>query len=109
MDAHRGKFTALMTFNDMSAIGAISRLRGAGWSVPSEISVVGADDVVEAQICYPALTTIQQPLGTMGETAARELISSLSVGYRRQTLLFSPEPVIRDSTAQARVSRARGV
>ena len=106
---HRGKFTALMAFNDMSAIGAISRLRGAGWSIPSEVSVVGFDDVIEARISYPALTTVQQPLRTMGETAASEVISSLTVGYRRQATVFSPELVIRDSTAPARVLRKRHV
>lgn len=104
---HRGEFTALMAFNDMSAIGAIARLRDAGWSIPSEVSVVGFDDILEARISYPALTTIQQPLRTMGETAASELISAILHGYNRQTIVFSPNLIIRDSTAQARTVTKR--
>ncbi len=103
----RGEFTALMAFNDMSAIGAITRLRDAGWAIPSEVSVVGFDDVLEARISYPALTTIQQPLRSMGETAASELISAITHGYHRQTIVFNPELIIRDSTAQARTVTKR--
>lgn len=104
---HRGEFTALMAFNDMSAIGAITRLRDAGWCIPSEVSVVGFDDIIEARISYPALTTVQQPLRTMGETAATELIAAITHGYQRQTIVFSPELIVRDSTAQARTVTRR--
>jgi LacI family transcriptional regulator len=99
---HRGQFSALVAFNDMSALGAINRLRGAGWSIPEELSVVGFDDIMEARISYPALTTIRQPLRIMGETAAREIIRCITNGIDRQTILFTPELILRDSTAPAR-------
>jgi LacI family transcriptional regulator len=98
----RGQFTALVAFNDMSALGAINRLRGAGWSIPEELSVVGFDDIMEARISYPALTTVRQPLRIMGETAAREIIRCITAGNHRQTILFTPELILRDSTAPAR-------
>ena len=96
---HRGQFTALMAFNDMSAIGAINRFRSAGWSIPQDLSVLGFDDVVEARIAFPALSTIQQPLHSIGEAAARELIECIANGTPRRTLTFFPTLVVRDSTA----------
>lgn len=98
----RGKFTALLAFNDMSAIGAVNRLRGAGWAIPEELSVVGFDDVVEARISFPELTTVRQPLRVMGETAAREIIGCITRNETRQTILFTPELIVRASTAPAR-------
>jgi DNA-binding LacI/PurR family transcriptional regulator len=97
----RGAFTALLAFNDMSAIGAVNRFRAAGWSIPQELSVVGFDDVVESQILYPALTTVRQPLREMGERAALELIRSITQDAPRETILFKPELLVRGSTGQA--------
>jgi LacI family transcriptional regulator len=99
---YRSEFTALMTFNDISAIGAITRFREAGWNVPSDLSVVGFDDVFEACITYPSLTTVQQPLRLMGETAAREIIEGITNGARDNEIVFTPKLIVRNSTAPAR-------
>lgn len=96
---HRGEFTALLAFNDISAIGAMNRFRDAGWSIPKDLSVVGFDDVIEASITYPALTTVQQPLRTMGETAAREIIFAITDGTKNEQIVFTPQLVVRNSTA----------
>jgi LacI family transcriptional regulator len=103
----RGQFSALLAFNDMSALGAINRLRAAGWAIPEELSVVGFDDIMEARIGYPALTTVRQPLRTMGQTAAREVIRCITSGSDRQTILFTPELILRDSTAAPPIIRNR--
>src|SRR5215475_12322923 len=42
---HRKKFTALVSFNDIAAIGAIRALRDANLRVPEDVSVVGFDDI----------------------------------------------------------------
>ena len=52
------KFTALLAFNDLSAIGAIHAFRDAGKQIPQQISVVGFDDIQAATIVQPTLTTI---------------------------------------------------
>jgi LacI family transcriptional regulator len=98
----RGDFSALIAFNDISAIGAINRFRDAGWNIPQDLSVVGFDDVVEASITYPALTTVRQPLRLMGETAAREIISAIAKGSKDQQIVFTPELIVRNSTAPFR-------
>jgi len=101
LSRHRD-FTALMAFNDNSAIGAINRFRELGWHIPQDLSVVGFDDVVAARIVYPALTTVQQPLQLMGQMAAREVINAITNGVKDEKLVLTPQLVIRNSTAPAR-------
>jgi LacI family transcriptional regulator len=103
---HR-EFTALMAFNDISAIGAINRFREHGWRIPQDLSVVGFDDVVAARIVYPALTTVQQPLQLIGETAAREVIHAITNGVKDHQLVLTPKLVVRGSTAPARFTHSK--
>ena len=70
-------FTALFAFNDITAIGAIQALNGAGLDVPRDVAVVGFDDIPGAMYHRPGLTTVRQPLRRMGETAARTLLTQL--------------------------------
>ena len=63
-------FTAIFAFNDVTAIGAISAIRDAGLRVPKDISVLGFDDILSASTHHPPLTTIHQPLRSMGQVAA---------------------------------------
>jgi LacI family transcriptional regulator len=104
------RFTALFAFNDISAIGAISALRDAGLRVPTDISVVGFDDIQSAAFQNPRLTTVRQPLHKMGQTAAATLLQKIvrpepSSTFRRITV--EPDLIIRDSTAVAQPSRRR--
>jgi LacI family transcriptional regulator len=55
--------------NDVMAIGALSRLREAGISVPEQIGVAGFDDIATARDVTPALTTVQLPLEEIGRLA----------------------------------------
>jgi DNA-binding LacI/PurR family transcriptional regulator len=97
-------FTALFAFNDISAIGAIRALRGAGYRVPEDVSVVGFDDVYSAAFHNPALTTVRQPLREMGRLAAETLLRRIASGpdaVYPKFLTVEPELVIRHSTAKA--------
>jgi LacI family transcriptional regulator len=96
-------FTALLCFNDVSAIGAIRAIREAGLRVPQDVSVVGFDDVQSAAFQNPALTTVRQPLRTMGMLAAETLlrqITSPAADHRpAKQLVIDPEFIVRESTA----------
>ena len=97
-------FTAIFTFNDISAIGAIRALHEVGLRVPEDVSVIGFDDIYYATFHIPSLTTIRQPLFEMGKIAAQTLLKQLSKTGGNgeeipQTLTVEPELVIRDSTA----------
>lgn len=96
-------FTALFAFNDISAIGAIRALREAGLRVPQDVSVVGFDDVQSAAFQNPALTTVRQPLHTMGVLAGETVLQRINQKSQpviRQRMV-DPELVVRESTCEA--------
>jgi len=105
--SRRREFTALMAFNDLSAIGAINRFREHGWRIPQDLSVVGFDDVVAARIVYPALTTVQQPMQLIGQMAAREVINAITNGVKERRLVLTPQLIVRHSTAPARLTGSK--
>lgn len=101
--AHHRRFTALVCFNDMAAIGAVRALHDAQLRVPEDISVVGFDDIPQAAFQMPSLTTIRQPLHEMGRLAAHLLLDHL----RSQTAMppqvaVEPELIVRETTAPSR-------
>jgi len=100
--ARRKRFTALFAYNDISAIGAIRAFQEAGLSVPTDISVVGFDDIQGAAFHYPSLTTVRQPLWRMGEIAAKMLLERIEGRTDYPTeVAVEPELIIRESTAKA--------
>lgn len=102
------RFTALLAFNDISAIGAIRALEEMGLRVPADVSVLGFDDIYAAAFHNPALTTIRQPLFEMGNLAARTLLESLSGervnGNSPRTVSVEPMIVVRQSTSRVAAS-----
>ena len=64
--------------NDLIAIGAIKALKHHGYRVPEDIAVIGFDNINEARIIDPALTTIDIPRKFMGQTAAHQLIQHIN-------------------------------
>jgi LacI family transcriptional regulator len=97
--AQKRTFTALVSFNDIAAIGAIRAFRDHGIRVPEDVSVVGFDDIQGAAYHNPSLTTIRQPLHAMGTTAARMLLQRIRGGADVPDLTaIVPELIIREST-----------
>jgi LacI family transcriptional regulator len=102
-------FTALFAYNDNSAIGAIRAIHEAGLRVPNDVSVVGFDDIESAAYNNPAITTVRQPLKTMGEIAARTLLNQIENAEPRvPEITVEPEFVVRSSTAPARRTNKPG-
>lgn len=100
----RRPFTAIFAFNDLTAMGAILALREAALRVPRDVSVVGFDDVLAASISNPPLTTIHQPLRSMGQTAASTLLRLIRDAIPRPhpaTITVYPKLMVRKSTAHA--------
>jgi DNA-binding LacI/PurR family transcriptional regulator len=92
-------FTALISFNDIAAIGAIRAFRDHNIRVPEDVSIVGFDDIQGAAYHNPSLTTIRQPLHNMGTTAARILLQRLrGIKDYPEQIAIVPELVIREST-----------
>ena len=102
-------FSALVCFNDISAIGAIRALQDLGMNVPGDVSVIGFDDIRSASFHNPRLTTIRQPLINMGRIAAQCVLNRLhgTEGYREQ-IVVEPELMVRESTGIASTSPSTG-
>jgi len=108
--ASRKPFTALFAFNDISAMGAIRALRKAGLRVPSDVSVVGFDDIQSAAYQNPALTTVRQPLREMGRIAAETLLRRIRrAGADSQggEIMVAPRLMIRETTCRVEKGRSK--
>jgi DNA-binding LacI/PurR family transcriptional regulator len=104
-------FTALFSFNDISAIGAIRALREAGLRVPEDVSVVGFDDIPGAAFQNPGLTTVKQPLRKMGVIAAENLLQRIArpnADSFPRLITVEPELIIRKSTGPLRTPETAG-
>jgi DNA-binding LacI/PurR family transcriptional regulator len=78
-------------------------IREAGLRVPEDVSVIGYDDPISAQLVYPPLTTIRQPLFDMGRRAAERLLRYVS-GEESRTVIREVLPaqlIARRSTGPA--------
>lgn len=106
--AQKKPFTALVSYNDIAAIGAIRSFRDYGLRVPDDISVVGFDDIQGAAYHTPSITTIRQPLNNMGNTAARLLLERIRGGKDfPDEVPIVPELIIRESTMPPNINRLR--
>jgi DNA-binding LacI/PurR family transcriptional regulator len=100
-------FTALFSFNDIAAIGAIRALQDAHVRVPEDVSVMGFDDIRAAAFNNPSLSTVRQPLEDMGRTAARILLSRLRKTEKYgDEVAVEPELILRESTRAPNRKRA---
>lgn len=95
--------TAVMTYNDMVAVGLLRGLSELGVDVPGDVSVIGFDNTLPADLVSPGLTTVAQPVTLLGETAGRHVIALVN-GQAESRELTSVLPVqltIRQSTGPA--------
>jgi LacI family transcriptional regulator len=69
--------TAVACYNDLTAIGVLRALRAAGCRVPTDVSVIGCDDIAAASWVVPGLTTVAQQKSEMGRLAVEHLASLL--------------------------------
>lgn len=92
--------TALMVINDLSAIGVILTLQEAGYAVPQDVAVVGFDNIPEAEIVRPSLTTIAQNPRIIGEKLAEALFERLeNPNLTTRRIIETPSSfIIRQST-----------
>lgn len=95
--------TAIFASNDLSAIGAMDAIRSRGLSIPEDISVVGFDDIPQASLVYPKLTTVRQPLDQIGRVAVRLLLEKIEFPEKEtRRVTLGTELIIRDSCAPPR-------
>ena len=94
-------FTAIMTGNDLIALGVLSVLAERGIRCPDDVSVVGFNDLPMVDKLSPSLTTVRLPLHAIGATAARILLAQMEDGPTDGALaqsLLGVELAVRGST-----------
>jgi DNA-binding LacI/PurR family transcriptional regulator len=100
--------TAVLTANDLVAVGLMAGLQSAGLKVPHDVSIVGYDNLAISELTMVSLTTVAQPLAEFGRAATGLLLERLQGGrQRRLHRQFEPRLIVRGSTAAARRHRPR--
>lgn len=72
-------------------------IKEAGLSVPSDIKVVGCDDIEACRYSEPSLATVKQDQVKIGRLAANMLHDLINERKVQKSVLVDPELIIRDS------------
>ena len=96
-------FTALMAYDDVTALGALRALKNKGLRVPDDCSVVGFDDVAQASLSVPSLTTVRQPMEAMGSMSVGLILDAIKAVHQKLDIpavrrKIPAELVVREST-----------
>ncbi|MDR1864281.1 MAG: LacI family transcriptional regulator [Bacteroidales bacterium] len=92
-------FDALFAFTDTLAIGAMNYLREQSVKIPEDVAVAGFSGTVLSTIVYPQLTTVEQPLEKMGQTAAELILEKINKPEApNRTVVLDAEMKLRAST-----------
>jgi LacI family transcriptional regulator len=93
--------SAIFASNDSMAMGVMDAVRRRGLRIPEDISIIGFDDIPQAALVRPALTTVRQPLEQMGSVATQFLLDMLKDSSKKFTRVELPtELIVRESVLQ---------
>lgn len=94
--------TAIFAAYDNIAIGAVKALHEAGLRVPHDISIVGYDNIREAEYLLTPLTTVSPPVGEMAAEGVRRLLERIEGRCEKEprSLILRPELIVRESTSR---------
>ncbi len=93
--------TAVIAYNDVVAIGVLKGLLRLRLRVPDDVSIVGFDNTLLAEITEPELTTVAAPLHAMGATGVRNLVAMAGGAVpSREPIVMPVRLVVRRSTGQ---------
>jgi LacI family transcriptional regulator len=91
--------TALFCTNNLMTVGALQTLQERGVRIPSDLSLVGYDDMEWWTLTHPPLTTVGQPVYDLGREAMRLLLGQIDANRRQrpQRVILKPELLARES------------
>jgi len=92
------KPSAIVCHSDEAAIGVLKIAREMGIPVPSELSVIGFDNLALSEYCVPELTTIHQPRQLIGETSMKLLLDILSGKKPNPEMTLPTQLIVRESS-----------
>jgi DNA-binding LacI/PurR family transcriptional regulator len=83
---------------DFCAVGLLAVLREERVRVPEDVAIVGFDDFRIAQMSFPPLTTVRQPLEEIAQTAYdMAVVNRADILNRPERTMFDPELIVRKS------------
>lgn len=91
-------FTAIFSANDQMALGCITALNDHGLSVPDDVSLIGFDDLPEAEYYHPPLTTMRQDFHELGRDIMTLMLKVLDSDPDPPNPRHLPVLVVREST-----------
>ncbi|CAM3312166.1 LacI family DNA-binding transcriptional regulator [Occultella aeris] len=95
--------TAIFAASDFQALGVLEAARRVGMSVPDDLSVIGFDDLIIAQLASPPLTSVRQPVDQMGAAAVETIVALLGEATTRpRHTELATRLVVRHSTTAPR-------
>lgn len=97
IDQHKELPELIFAFSDLMALGAIRAIREKGLAVPSDVKVIGCDDIEACRYSEPKLTTIRQDKEKLGVLAAKLLSDLIDKKGTNRSLLVDPELIVRES------------
>ena len=96
-NGHRVDFDAVFTGDDDAAIGVLRSLQHHGIQIPSDVSVVGFDDLGFAPFLNPPLTTVRAPTEAVGRIATERLFELLENENSEEVVILPTEIIFRRS------------
>ncbi|MDZ7706721.1 MAG: LacI family DNA-binding transcriptional regulator [Trueperaceae bacterium] len=101
-------YDAVACANDAVALGVLRTLQRSGRRVPTQVAVVGVDDIAFAELAEPPLTTVRQPVDALGAEAVRLLTDRLAgVGGPARRVTLPVRLVVRASSPASPAGAAR--
>jgi DNA-binding LacI/PurR family transcriptional regulator len=94
--------SAILTVQDVLAIGVIAELNRRGLQAGRDVAVTGFDDSPPAIFSTPAITSVRQPIEAIGRTIVEFLVQDLENGEAApRSELVAPELVVRESSLRS--------
>jgi DNA-binding LacI/PurR family transcriptional regulator len=99
--------TAVFAGNDHLALGVIKAFNEYGLKVPKDVSIVGFDNIPEAEYVTPSLSTVHQDFGQLGKLAIEKMLTQLRQSTKAEALTIAPVLMIRESTEPLKATKGK--
>jgi DNA-binding LacI/PurR family transcriptional regulator len=98
---HHRDITAVFAANDQMSLGIMRALHESGLSVPGDVSIVGFDDIPEAEYFHVPLTTVRQDFAEVGRRCIERLLALIEGRNAPIHTTIQPELILRGSSGPA--------
>lgn len=94
------KVDGIVCFSDEFALALMQEFQSSGIAIPDELKLTGCNNILQSQICDPALTTLEIPTYKLGKLAAENLLAAINGRTVETAAVIEPELIIRKSAIQ---------